>query len=115
MLQITPHHRFFLGIEPLDFRKGIDAIAAYCKQRLQTDPMSGAWFVFANRGRTAVKLLVYDGQGYWLCMKRFSQGRLAWWPKDVAASQSISAQHLQILLYQGDPSMSKIPADWKRI
>ena len=42
MLQITPHHRFFLGIEPLDFRKGIDAIAAYCKQRLQADPMSGA-------------------------------------------------------------------------
>lgn len=66
--------------------------------------MSGAWFVFTNRRRTAVKLLVYDGQGYWLCMKRFSQEKLAWWPYETNASEAITAQHLQILLYQGDPT-----------
>ena len=115
MLQITPHHRFFLGVEPLDFRKGIDAIAGYCKNKLQTYPMSGAWFIFINRKKTAVKLLVYDGQGFWLCMKRFSQVRLALWPKNLMPTQSISAQHLQILLYQGDPMRVDLPPDWKRI
>lgn len=115
MLQLTPQHRFFLSIEPLDFRKGIDAIVACCKQRLHADPMSGAWFVFTNRRRTAIKLLVYDGQGYWLCMKRFSQGRLAWWPIAAKASQRISSQHLQILLYQGNPTMAVIPPDWKSV
>jgi transposase len=114
MLQITPHQKFFLSIEPLDFRKGIDAIVAVCKQKLLADPMSGVLFVFANRQRTAVKILVYDGQGFWLCMKRFSRGRLAWWPAS-SASSDVSASQLQILLYQGDPSRSDIPSDWKRI
>lgn len=114
MLQITPHQKFFLGIEPLDFRKGIDAIAAVCKQKLETDPMSGILFVFANRKRTAVKILVYDGQGFWLCIKRFSRGRLAWWPESSASSQ-LTASQLQILLYQGDPTQTDIPPDWKRI
>lgn len=115
MLQLTPQQRFFLGIAPLDFRKGIDGIVAVCKQKLQVDPMGGAWFVFTNRNRTAIKLLVYDGQGYWLCMKRFSQGRLSWWPQDTAASKAISVQHLHVLLYQGDPSTTHIPPDWKRV
>jgi len=115
MLQLTPQQRFFLGIAPLDFRKGIDGIVAVCKQKLQADPMGGAWFVFTNRNRTAIKLLVYDGQGYWLCMKRFSQGRLRWWPKELTASTMISVQHLQVLLYQGDPSATYIPPDWKRV
>ena len=115
MLQLTPQQRFFLGIAPLDFRKGIDGIVAVCKQKLQADPMGGAWFVFTNRNRTAIKLLVYNGQGYWLCMKRFSQGRLRWWPKELTASTMISVQHLQVLLYQGDPSATYIPPDWKRV
>ena len=115
MLQLTPQQRFFLGIAPLDFRKGIDGIVAVCKQKLQADPMGGAWFVFTNRNRTAIKLLVYDGQGYWLCMKRFSQGRLRWWPKELTASTMISVQNLQVLLYQGDPSATYIPPDWKRV
>lgn len=114
MLQITPQQKFFLSIEPLDFRKGIDAIVAVCRQKLLSDPMSGVLFVFANRQRTAVKILVYDGQGFWLCMKRFSRGRLAWWPESPASSH-ISASQLQILLYQGNPARADIPPDWKRI
>lgn len=114
MMQITPHQKFFLCIEPLDFRKGIDAIAAVCKQKLLSDPMNGTLFVFVNRQRTAIKILVYDGQGFWLCMKRFSRGRLAWWPGSADTSH-ISASQLQILLYQGNPTRADIPTDWKRI
>lgn len=114
MMQITPHQKFFLCIEALDFRKGIDAIAAVCKQKLLSDPMNGTLFIFANRKRTAVKILVYDGQGFWLCMKRFSRGRLAWWPASLAASQ-LSASQLHILLYQGDPMRAAIPSDWRQI
>lgn len=76
--------------------------------------MSGTLFVFTNRQHTAVKILVYDGQGFWLCMKRFSRGRLAWWPKSPEYNH-ISASQLQILLYQGDPTRAEIPSDWKRI
>jgi len=40
--------------------------------------MSGTVFVFRNRRRTAIKALVYDGQGFWLCHKRLSSGRFRW-------------------------------------
>ena len=47
-------------------------------------------------------------------MKRFSRGRLAWWPESPASSY-IAASQLQILLYQGDPTRADIPSNWKRI
>jgi len=67
MIQITPQMRILLAVEPADFRKGIDGLAQLCRQRLQADPLSGAMFVFSNRRRKALKILVYDGQGFWLC------------------------------------------------
>ena len=70
MLQVTPHTRILVAIEPADFRRGIDGLARQCKELLQEDPFSGTMFVFRNRRGTAVKLLMYDGQGFWLCQKR---------------------------------------------
>jgi hypothetical protein len=61
MIQITPHMRILLAVEPVDFRKGIDGLAQLCRQRLQSDPMAGAVFVFSNRRRKALKILCYDG------------------------------------------------------
>lgn len=115
MIQLTPQQRFFLAVEPIDFRNGMNGLVALCKYKLQQEPMCGAWFVFTNRKRTAVKLLVYDGQGFWLCMKRFSSGRMPWWPTDAGLSQPISAQHLVLLLHQGDPTATTIPPDWRRV
>jgi len=95
MLQLTPQSGVFLAREPADFRRGIDGLAALCRQRLGEDPMAGAIFVFRNRRGTSLKLLCYDGQGFWLCQKRPSQGRLTWWPSTSAASHRLSARELQ--------------------
>jgi len=115
VLQITPHHRLLLCVSPVDFRKGIDGLAALCRQVLSEDPFSGTLFVFANRLRTAVKILVYDGQGFWLCNKRFSRGRLAWWPKDKVVSFSLNASQLQVLLFQGNPLDVTVPSNWRAL
>ena len=80
MLQITPHMRIVLAVEPVDFRKGIDGLAGICRRVLHVDPFAGTLFVFRNRTGTSLKLLGYDGQGFWLCQKRLSQGRFRWWP-----------------------------------
>lgn len=66
MIQITPQMRVLVAVEPVDFRRGIDGIARVCREVLSADPFSGAAFVFCNRRRTAVKILIYDGQGFWL-------------------------------------------------
>ncbi len=53
MIQLVPQLKILLAVEPVDFRKGIDTLAAVCKQRLSQDPMSGALFVFRNKSGTA--------------------------------------------------------------
>lgn len=73
MIQITPHMRILVAVEPVDFRRGIDGLAAVCRQALSTDPMTGVLVVFISRRRHAIKCLVYDSQGFWLCQKRLSK------------------------------------------
>jgi hypothetical protein len=70
MIQITPQMRVVVAVEPADFRKGIDGLARLCQETLKRDPFSGWVFVFRNRKATALKILVYDGQGFWLCYKK---------------------------------------------
>ena len=83
MLTITPnaHQRVFIALKPLDFRKGIDSIAAACRQQFQCDPKSGHYFIFRNRRKTAIKIFMFYRNGYWLCHKRLSQGKFLIWPK----------------------------------
>lgn len=112
MIQLTPHVRVFQHIEPVDFRKGIDGLAGVCRSRLGQDPMNGALFLFINRRRTAFKMLIYDGQGFWLCQKRFSQGRIRFWP---TGGGLLTAPQVQVLLYNGHPQTSQIPKDWQKV
>ncbi len=67
MIQITPQMRVVVAVEPADFRKGIDGLTRLCQEALKRDPFSGWVFVFRNRKATGLKILVYDGQGFWLC------------------------------------------------
>src|SRR5947208_3429584 len=116
MLQITPHHRLLLAVGYVDFRCGIDGLAAICRQVLDEDPFRGTVFVFTNRSRSSIKILLYDGGGFWLCQKRFSCGRLAWWPSSQETSSfSITPGQLQILFSQGNPSNIHVPPDWRSV
>jgi len=78
-------------------------------------PQGGAVYVFRNRSATALKLLLYDGQGYWLMMKRLSQGRFAWWPQTLDARVPLSARELIILIWNGDPERAQMAQDWRRV
>jgi transposase len=115
MLQLTPQSRIFLATQPVDFRKGIDGLAAVCRRALSDNPLEGAVYVFRNRAGTALKVLLYDGQGYWLCMKRLSQGHFHWWPTTPDARVPLSARALLILLWNGDPERAQMAQDWRRI
>jgi len=115
MIQITPHMRILVAVEPIDFRAGIDALVGACRKRLQADPFSGALFVFGNRARTAIKVLVYDGQGFWMCYKRLSSGRFTWWPDGVEPGRALQACELQVLLMAGDPSQAQAAPAWRAL
>ena len=116
MIQITPHMRIMVAVEPADFRKGIDGLARLCKDVLKQDPFRGWVFVFRNHRATAVKVLVYDGQGFWLCHKRLSSGRFRWWPASRSGvARTLEAHQLQVLLSAGDPEGAQAAPAWRPV
>lgn len=116
MIQVTPQMRILVAIEPIDFRNGIDGIVRVCQAVLKHDPFGGWVFVFRNRPATALKILAYDGQGFWLCHKRMSIGKFRWWPSSkTSAAKAVAAHQLQVLLSAGNPDAVQAAPDWRPI
>jgi transposase len=107
--------RVLVAVEPVDFRRGIDGLAGYCRKILDEDPMSGTLFVFRNRRRTGVRILVYDGQGFWLAYKRLSSGKFRAWPAAVNATKPIRAHQLHVLTSAGDIESTRAAEPWRPI
>jgi len=113
MIAITPHMRILAATSHVDFRKGIDSLAACVKKVLLYDPFCGYLFVFVNAKKTSIKILVYDGQGFWLFQKRLSKGRFCYWPESGGTSCTLDANQLVSLIYNGS-SLTKTSM-WKKI
>ncbi|HYX08269.1 MAG TPA: IS66 family insertion sequence element accessory protein TnpB [Bacteroidales bacterium] len=114
MIQLTPQTSILVATQPVDFRKGIDGLASVCKKAFGYDPFSGTVFVFRNRRRTAIKILMYDGQGFWLCQKRLSSGTLSWWP-DNGTITPFAVYQLQMLLWNSQMKPMQGPNLWKPV
>jgi len=115
MIQITPQMRILVAVDAQDFRKGIDGLARICRDVLEADPFCGALFVFRNRRGTAIKILVYDSQGFWLAQKRLSRGRFRWWPTSAAGAATLEAHQLQRLIMAGDPAARDAAPVWRPV
>ena len=116
MIQLTAQMRILVAVEPQDFRKGIDGLCQICREVLRSDPLSGWVFVFRSRRGTAIRVLSYDGQGFWLCHKRLSQGRFQYWPGRRGWTRcELLAHQLQVLLAGGDPDATRAAPLWRPI
>ena len=116
MLLITLRMRILVCLESVDFRKGIDGLMQLCKAALGEDPFRGTVFAFRNRRATAVKVLAYDGQGFWLCQKRLSESKFRWWPSGGHESaKTLAAHELQVLLLAGVPFGSFAAFAWRPV
>jgi len=115
MIQITPQMRILVAVAAVDFRKGIDGLARLCREELGSDPFCGALFVFRNRRATAIKILVYDGQGFWLCQKRLSKSHFGWWPEGAARLCALEARQLQVLVWNGNPERVAEAPLWRSV
>lgn len=109
VIQITPQLRILVAVEAIDARKGIDSLAQLCREKLNADPFSGCLFFFRSRRGTAIKILAYDGQGFWLATKRLSKGRFQWWPTGTEPAQTLRAHQAQLLIAAGNPDAPAAP------
>ena len=115
MIQITPQMKIYVAVDSVDFRKGIDGLVQYCKNEFDAKPFEGALFVFRNRRKTSVKLIVYDGQGFWLFQKRLSVGKFRYWPSAENGLSPLMAHELIILLRAGNPEEVRVAPDWRKL
>jgi transposase len=113
--QLTPHSRLFLALPPVDCRKGIDGLAAVCRQARGDNPLDGAVYGLRNRTGTTLNLLADAGQGVWLCTNRLSQGRCHWWPTAPTPSLRLSARELTVLLGNGFPDRAQMAPEWRQV
>ena len=115
LIQITPQMRILVAVEAVDFRKGIDSLAELCREKLDADPFSGCLFVFrSRRAKAIIKVLVYDGQGFWLATKRLSKGRFRWWPQGEEPARTLRVHQAQVLLAAGNPDIDAAPV-WRPV
>ena len=114
MIQITPQMRILVAIEASRWPKGIDSLAQLCREKLDADPFSGCLFIFRSRRGTSIRILVYDGQGFWLAQKRLSKGRFDWWPSGKEPTRVLQAHQAQLLLAAGNPETEAAPV-WRKV
>jgi transposase len=88
--------KVFLHREAVDGRKNINGLALLVESQLGLDPFAAAVYVFSNRRRDRIKLLLWDRTGFWLMLKRLEADRFVW-PKDAAVVE-LSVEQLHWLL-----------------
>jgi transposase len=98
MIHLTEKTEILVAINPVDFRKQIDGLVAVCDRQLNQDSREGALIVFINRAKTMIRILHYDGSGYWLATKRLSKGHYQGWPKSTEKIAPVVASQLMNLI-----------------
>ena len=98
MLSLGEGTRVYLACGSTDLRKSIDGLAAIVSQVFELDLFSNSLFVFCNRDRDKLKILVWDTNGFWLYYRRLERGRFRWPERQNDPTVTISRRQLQWLL-----------------
>jgi transposase len=114
MFGLGPATRIYVGIEPIDLRKGFDGLYGLVRDQLGHDPLSGHLFLFINSSRTRIKALVWDGSGLWVCTKRLEKGRFHWPSASATGSVTMRPEELSMLINGLDLTQAKPRRNWLR-
>jgi transposase len=95
----------FLAVEPVDIRKGADGLSILVQESLGKAPTDGSAYAFRNRAGNRIKLLVWDGTGVWLCVRRLHKGRFTW-PRCIDTVFTLN---------QADWQWLTTGVDWRRL
>ena len=98
MLLISQHQRYFVYLGHTDMRKGFDSLCGLVRSAMNLNPMSGDMFVFFNRSKTHIKILLWDRDGYAIYYKRLERGTYELPGDKREGSLSITPQTLSLIL-----------------
>jgi transposase len=109
-----PATKIYIAVEAVDMRKGFDGLYGLVRDRLGADPLSGHLFLFANRERSRLKVLVWDGSGLWVCAKRLEKGRFRWPAAADERCVVMRPEELAMLLNGLDVAEARPRKNWLR-
>lgn len=92
MFNFSSSLRIYLCMKPTDMRKSFNGLYSIAKHELDRNPMDGSLFVFLNRRRDRLKLLYWDGTGFWVLAKRLEKGTFWWPPLEDSAPEGLEIQ-----------------------
>jgi transposase len=96
MISLANSFKIYIANAPVDFRKGMDGLAAIVVNEFDLDPFDGAIFVFRSKRADRLKIIVWDGTGLVLVHKRI-EGKGFIWPKISDGTISISKAQFEAL------------------
>ena len=88
----------YLYRDPVDMRKGADDLAALVNAEMNLEPCTAAVFVFINRGRNKLKILLWENNGFWVFYKRLIKQRFYWPGWFDGESLRLSEESIDLLL-----------------
>lgn len=117
MLTLPASVRIYVAAEAVDLRRGFDGLAAAARSVIGADPLSGHLFVFLNRRRNRIKVLVWDRTGYLLLYKRLERGtfRIATEPRIGERHVEVDAGELGLMLEGLDLRGARRQKRWRRM
>lgn len=99
MLNLSHATKIYVYTPAADMRKGMDGLSGIIRSEFQADPTDGSWFVFINRRRDRLKILHFDGGGFWLYYRLLEAGTFeALHARDDASCLVIDSTQLAMLL-----------------
>ena len=101
MFSLNERHRYFLYRSATDMRKGFDGLSGVVRNDLGMNPLSGDVFIFLNRRRTHMKLLVWEDSGFVVYYKRLEKGRFEYPNMDESSRGIIISWRQLMLIIQG--------------
>ncbi|MCB9290699.1 MAG: IS66 family insertion sequence element accessory protein TnpB [Lewinellaceae bacterium] len=107
MMGFTPAQRYYLSREPADMRKSFDGLSGLVRQGLSRDPLSGEVFIFLNRRRTMIKILVWDRSGFVIWSKRLERGTFEL-PSNAQAGASVALSWEELVMILEGVSLNSV-------
>jgi transposase len=116
MIPLGPATKIFLAAGATDLRKGFEGLSDMVRNQFKEEPLSGHLFVFANRNKTRLKVLYWDGTGTWVCAKKLPKGTFSWpaTSKEQSGPLRIVAQELTLLLSGIDLDKTQTRQWWRK-
>jgi len=113
MLQLTPKAASFSRSSPSIF-EGIEA-SPCLSPGARRQSLGGAVYVFRKRTARRSNSLAYDGQGFWLCTKRLSQGGFHWWPTAATPSRAFVRPGVDRAVMEWLSGTRQMAPEWRQV